>query len=133
MLNQQEVDAEEERQRELAATLPDEKRKAFYRDVSRELKDPDTYAVLNWFFLIGLHHFYLRRWARGMLDLSLFLLGLLLLFAQQPVLGIALIVLVSAMELWALFRAQLIVQDWNNGIYRRLLQRHGVNSRSSTL
>lgn len=126
MLNQQQVDAEEEQLRRLAARMPDERRKAFYQDVSRELKDPDTYAVLNWFFLVGLHHFYLRRCARGVLDLSLFLLGVALLILQQPLLGIALIVLVAAMELWALFRAQVIVQDWNNGVYRRLLQRHGA-------
>ncbi|MEX1033188.1 MAG: TM2 domain-containing protein [Cellvibrionaceae bacterium] len=125
MLNQQEVDAEEERLREMAGKLPDDKRKAFYREASRQLRDPDTYATLNWFFLVGLHHFYLGRWQRGLVDLGAFLLGLFLLFAQQYLLGSLLIGIVAIVELWALFHAQIIVQDWNNGIYQRLLEQQG--------
>lgn len=126
MLNQQDVNAEEERLRQLANTLSDEQRKEFYRDVKRQLRDPDTYAVFNWFFLAGLHHFYLGRWGRGLLNLAVFLLGVALIIVQLVWLGITLIVLVSVWELWALFRAQIIVQDWNNQLYRRLLKRYGI-------
>ena len=126
MLRQQDIDDEEERLREIAGALPGEQRRAFYREVSRELRDPDTYAALNWFFLVGLHHFYLHRWVRGAVNLGVFLLGVGLLFAQQFFDGIALIVLISVLELWALFRSQIIVQDWNNRVYRRLLERHGA-------
>lgn len=128
MLSQQDVNAEEERLRELANSLPDEQRKEFYREVKRQLRDPDTYAVLNWFFLAGLHHFYLGRWSRGFLNLAVFLIGVTLIIVQLTWFGIALIVLVSAWELWALFRAQVIVQDWNNQLYRRLLSRYGVHN-----
>lgn len=128
MLNQREVDAEEERLRELADALPDEQRKAFYRDVKRQLRDPDTYAALNWFFLAGLHHFYLGRWSRGLFNLAVFLIGVALIIVQLVWPGIALMVLVSGWELWALFRAQVIVQDWNNQLYRRLLSRYGVQN-----
>ena len=124
MLNQQEVNAEEERLRKLANALPDEQRKAFYREVKRELRDPDTYAVLNWFFLAGLHHFYLGRWGKGLINLAVFLVGVALIIVQLVWMGVALIVLVSVWELWALFRAQIIVQDWNNQLYRRLLSRY---------
>lgn len=126
MLNQQDVNAEEARLRQLANALPDEQRKEFYRDVKRQLRDPDTYAAVNWFFLVGLHHFYLGRWGRGLLNLAVFLLGVALIIAQLIWPGVALIVLVSVWELWALFRAQIIVQDWNNQLYRRLLKRYGI-------
>lgn len=76
MLDRDSVEAEEEQLREAAAALPDEQRRGFYREVKRELKDPDTYAVLNWFFLVGLHHFYLRRWGRGLLDIGLVIAGI---------------------------------------------------------
>jgi TM2 domain-containing membrane protein YozV len=123
MLNQQQVDAEEEQLRELAAALPDEARLAFYQQLKRELRDPDTYATLNWCFLAGLHHFYLGQWRRGLLNLAVFLIGVALLFSPLLWLGIALLVFISVIELWALFRAQIIIQHWNNQIMRRLLQR----------
>lgn len=124
MLNQYEVDAEEERLRERVNALPDERRKAFYDEARRALKDPDTYAVLNWFFLAGLHHFYLGRWQRGMADLALLIAGIMLFVSGQPLLGLLPILTVVALELWALFRSQVIVQDWNNEVYRRLLAQH---------
>lgn len=127
MLDQQAVNAEEERLRKIASELPDEQRKEFFQELSRSLRDPDTYAALNWFFLTGLHHFYLGRWQRGALDLGAFLLGLVCLVTGQVLAGIALLAFVSIIELWALFRAQIIVQDWNNQIYRRLLQSREIS------
>jgi len=124
MLKQSDLDAEEERLKARVRELPDEQRRDFYRALSPRLKDPDTYAVLNWFFLAGLHHFYLQRWLRGFINLAVFVTGLVLLFHARFGLGLALIALIIGVELWALFRAQCIVQDWNNALYRRLLQRY---------
>jgi TM2 domain-containing membrane protein YozV len=124
MLDKKAVAAEEERLREEANRLPPASRKAFYQEVSEQLKDPDTYAALNWFFVAGLHHFYLGRWWNGLADLVIFLVGVALIVAGFAVLGVAVILLVSAWELWALFRSQVIVQDWNNKLYRRALERH---------
>ncbi|MCW8194089.1 NRT1/PTR family MFS transporter [Proteobacteria bacterium 005FR1] len=128
MLNREAVEAEDERLSELAAQLPAPQRKDFYRALSRRLKDPDTYAALNWFFLAGLHHFYLGRWWWGAIDLAVFIIGVSLLFLQQYLPGILLILVISAIELWALFRAQVIVQDWNNRLTRDLLKQHGVEA-----
>lgn len=122
MLEQQQVDAEEERLRELAAALPDVQRQQFFQQLKRELRDPDTYATLNWCFLAGLHHFYLGQWRRGLFNLLVFIAGLALLFSPWPWLGVVLIVLISVAELWALFRSQIIIQHWNNQIMRRLLE-----------
>lgn len=121
MLAQQQVDAEEEQLRELAAALPDLQRQQFFQQLQRELRDPDTYAALNWCFPAGLHHFYLGQWRRGLFNLLVFIAGLALLFSPWPWLGVALIVLISVAELWALFRSQIIIQHWNNQIMRRLL------------
>lgn len=126
MLNQREVDAEEERLRALAQSLPDVQRKAFFQEAKERLRDPDTYAVLNWFFLAGLHHLYLGKWIKGLLNLAVFVAGIVLMFVQSVWLGLGLILVVSVWELWALFRAQIIVQDWNNRLYRDLLKRYGM-------
>jgi hypothetical protein len=71
VLDKATVEAQEEHLSELASQLPDPQRREFYQALSRKLKDPDTYAALNWFFLPGLHHFYLGRWWWGVFDLTL--------------------------------------------------------------
>lgn len=124
MLNRDEVEAEEEQLRAEARKLPDDARAAFFREVTRQLRDPDTYAVLNWFFLAGLHHFYLGRWGRGLFDLGLFLTGIALIALGQALAGIALVLFISVVELWALFRSQIIVQHYNNEIVRRVLSKY---------
>lgn len=121
MLKQDEIEAEEERLRNIASSLPDDERKQFYDEVKRELRDPDTYAVLNWFFLVGLHHAYLRRWLRAGLNVAVVIMGGILLADQQWLPGSAMILAVVIMEIWELFRSQLIVQDWNNRIFRSVL------------
>jgi len=126
MLRQQAVDAEEERLREIARNLPDDKRKSFYHALKRELRDPDTYATLNWFFMSGIHHFYLKRWLHGIADLALLILGVALLLSQAIWPGVLLIVVLLTWGLWSLLRSQIIVQDWNNQIYHRLLHEHGA-------
>ena len=125
MLKKREVDAEEERLRKAVNDLDDERRQAFYRDVRHRVRDPDTYAALNWFFIAGLHHFYLGRWQLGLADLAIFLGGVALILQGHLLPGVLAVAAISLWELWALFRAQVIVQDWNNRIYRQCLRLHG--------
>ncbi|WP_165855837.1 TM2 domain-containing protein [Marinobacter sp. JSM 1782161] len=126
MLKQSDVDSEEERLRNLAGKLPDESRKALFGELRGQIKDPDTYAVLNWFFPIGIHHLYLRRWFSALADIGLIAIGIVLLVLDFLWVGVILIGVVSAWELWALFRSQIIVQDWNNQVYRSLLDKYGA-------
>lgn len=121
MLSQSTVDEHEEQLRVRINKLTEDNRKQFYFRVKNQIKDPDTYAALNWFLIAGLHHFYLGKWVYGIFDLSLFAFGLLLIIYGYPYAGSAVIVFVLAIELWALFRSQIIVQDWNNMIYERVL------------
>lgn len=53
MLKQEEVDAEEESLRKAARELSEEQRAEFYRQAGKVVKDPDTYAALNWFLSPG--------------------------------------------------------------------------------
>jgi TM2 domain-containing membrane protein YozV len=122
MLEQVTVDEQEEALRQRINRLSDADRQQFFTRVKKEIKDPDTYATLNWFFVTGLHHFYLGKWLQGAFDLSAFVVGILLIVYDQVILGVALIVLVTVAELWALFRSQIIVQDWNNRIYAATLR-----------
>lgn len=113
-LHTPEVDAEEERLRGVLAGLDERVRKTAYLRIGERIRDPDTYATLNWFFICGLHHFYLGKYVRGGLNLLLFAFGALALFTGQVFSGLVLITLVSAVELYALFRSQVIVKDHNN-------------------
>ncbi len=127
MLDQRTLEAEDDRLRAAAAGLPDNERAAFHREARRRLRDPDTYAVLNWFFMVGLHHFYLGRHGRGLLDIGLVAAGIGLVIGGQILFGLAAIMVVFILELLALFRSQVIVQAWNNRIQRQLLREYGID------
>jgi hypothetical protein len=120
------IQAEEERIRQWVRELPDDKRLAFFKQAEKSLKDPDTYATLNFLFIAGLHHFYLGKWIRGSINLLIFVAGVLCIFAGLTGLGILILIAISAVELKALFKAQLVIQDYNNGvmqaIYREIVR-----------
>jgi len=120
-LKQSEVDAREEELRLEVRELPDEQRKAYFEQTERRLKDPDTYAVLNYLFIAGLHHFYLGRWFRGLINLAVFGGGIYLMFLDQWRNGFIVIGIITALELYALFRSQIIVQHYNNDISEEIL------------
>lgn len=120
MLKQNVVAAREEQLRLWVRDLPRAERVRFFRAAEKELKDPDTYAVLNYIFIAGLHHFYLGRWMRGLANLLVFSLGVVALLLGMIPLGVILLVGISILELYALFRAQTIVQAHNNEIMQRI-------------
>jgi len=110
------VQQDEERIRQLVRELPDDKKSLFFQQTEKNLKDPDTYATLNFLFIAGLHHFYLGNRIRGLINITIFFIGVLFLFIGLAALGILILIVISTIELKALFKAQLIVQDYNNGI-----------------
>ena len=120
------IQAEEERIRQWVRELPDDKRLAFFKQAEKSLKEPDTYATLNCLFIAGLHHFYLGKWIRGSINLLIFVAGVLCIFTGLTGLGILILIAISAVELKALFKAQLVIQDYNNGvmqaIYREIVR-----------
>ncbi|WP_114418279.1 TM2 domain-containing protein [Marinospirillum perlucidum] len=122
MLKKAQVEAEEEAIRRQVRDLPDDQRLAFFQACKDQLKDPDTYAVLNWIFIAGLHHFYLGRWLYGLINICIFWAGVLLLFLGLPWLGGFLVIGITLWEAYELFRSQIIVAQHNNCLMRRLYQ-----------
>ena len=102
--------------------LDDGDKKRFHENFSLAVKDPDTYAVLNFFFMAGLHHFYLAKILRGTINLIVFSVGIGCIFLNAIVVGVLLIGVILVIELPALFRAQLIVGHHNNELSSQLLQ-----------
>lgn len=117
----QELSDREEHLREQIRQLSDEQRKHYYRLERQQLKDPDTYAVLNYFFIAGLHHFYLGRTNRGLINIALMVVGLLLLPLFAP-LGVILLVTVFIVELPQLFKSQRIVYAHNLDLMDDILE-----------
>lgn len=114
MTTKEAVQEKEETIRALVRDLPDGNRAEFHEECEKKLKDPDTYAVLNYVFIASLHHFYLGKWLRGFANLLVFWAGVFMLFSEYHGFGIFAIVVVSVLELNELFRSQIIVQDYNN-------------------
>jgi hypothetical protein len=121
-VNAREAELEEERLRVAVRTLSDDERRRFYDIATPRLKDPDTYAALNWSLLAGMHHFYLGRWLRGSLTLFSFIGAVAALFSDAlrwPAMLMLLAIVV--IELTELFRSQTIVKNHNNCIMARAL------------
>ncbi len=116
MKTQEALQEDEERLRKLVRELPDEQRLLFFKQTERKLRDPDTYATLNYLFIAGLHHFYLGKWIRGLINLSIFLFGVMLLFTALAVVGVLLLIAITVVEFKALFKSQAIIQEYNNDV-----------------
>lgn len=114
----EQLNAQEEQLRSEVNALSPEQRKLFYQQEKRLVKDPDTYAVLNWFFAAGLHHFYLGRFQRGAVNLTLMLIGILTIYSF----GVFLIIVVLLIELPQLFKSQRIVHQYNNQVMADILK-----------
>ena len=132
-LRSQTVEEQEENLRTTAGELEETERKFFFKRFSEEYKDPDTYAVLNFFFIGGLHHFYLKKYVRGFVNLSLSISGFVLMFTApfQEIndyqvgafgAGISILALVTLIEIPNLFRSQTIAKDYNNRLSRKILK-----------
>ncbi|MBQ4845285.1 TM2 domain-containing protein [Pseudoalteromonas sp. MMG013] len=100
---------QEEALRQAVSLLPQEARKRYYQLEQTLVKDPDTYAVLNYFFAAGLHHFYLGKTLKGIMNLALMLIGL----ATLSSIGFFIILFVIIIELPQLFRSQTIIRKHN--------------------
>ena len=131
-LRSQIVEEQEENLRSSFRELEETERKFFFKRFSEEFKDPDTYAVLNFFFVGGLHHFYLKKYVRGFVNLSLSLCGFVLMFSApfQEIndyqvgafgAGILILALVTIIEIPNLFRSQIIAKDFNNRLSLEIL------------
>ena len=128
MISQEVIDSKEEEIRERVSRLSNDDKKVFYFLVNKKIKDPDTYAVLNWLFIAGLHHFYLHKFMRGFINLSLSgisLIGITMSLKNDSwssfLIFLGLGVLLFFIELPQLFASQKIVQEYNNTVMEEAL------------
>ncbi|MDO6707207.1 hypothetical protein [Photobacterium sp. 1_MG-2023] len=108
----EELEKKEELFRQQVNALPDEQKKAFYQIQSQKLKDPDTYAALNWFFLGGFHHCYLGKYALFLIELTILIVSVTGFFLGHSS-AIYLLILLVAYELPQLFFSQKIARQYN--------------------
>lgn len=121
-MNIEQLQQEEESLRVQVMELPQGLRKRYYQQEKKRVKDPDTYAVLNWLLICGLHHFYLGRMLRGTINFVAMLIGLVfMMFTTFPVWGLGIWGLVFLIELPQLFRSQQIVYQYNNRVMHEIL------------
>lgn len=121
------MDDEEESIRQKISQCSDEERQKIYREIKQKLKDPDTYAALNYGLVAGLHHLYLGKYLRTVIELTLFIFGVVLL-ANDFLIGLVFVISMVALELFELFRSQIIVQDYNNKLMRKIIIRNASNA-----
>ena len=112
--------AESDALRRRVTQLPGEARRAYYSEEAKLVKDPDTYAVLNYFFVFGLHHFYLGKFFTGLICLILYVIGMVTFLVG----GWIIILLLALFDLPQLFFSQRIVHRHNNQIARRLVEKY---------
>ncbi|EHR6179916.1 TPA: hypothetical protein NJ448_004583 [Vibrio parahaemolyticus] len=108
----EQLEQNEELLRRQVNSLPESQKKEFYERQSKKLKDPDTYATLNWFFLGGFHHCYLGKYALFALELTMLIVSIIGLVLGHPSAFLILALLVIY-ELPQLFFSQKIVRQYN--------------------
>ena len=117
------VEYESQRLKERVRELNDDQRRHYFNLLEPALKDHDTYAVLNYLLLPGLHHFYLGKFFRGSLNLIILLTGTSLIFFTKYVfVGTLIIFFILIVELLALFISQVIVMNHNNHLSKEILE-----------
>ncbi len=121
--NTEQLRLEENQLREQVAALSITQKRHYYAQELQQIKDPDTYAVLNWFFIAGLHHFYLGKWQRGLINLVLMFTGLLFFISGMfSLLGAVFILFIFIIELPQLFNSENIIYSYNNQLMKKLLK-----------
>lgn len=124
MFSEKELNLEEHELREQIRSLPDRQRQYYLQLESGGLKSPDRYLLLNRLFPLGLHHFYLARWGRGIVNAGLTAAGLtLLLGTGQVVYGLMLLAAMVFIEIPQLLNARHLVHSRNNRYMAKCLAR----------
>lgn len=108
----EQLEKQEELLRSQINSLPEHQKKEFYERQSKSLKDPDTYATLNWFFLGGFHHCYLGKYALFALELILLIVSIVGFVLGHPS-AFLILALLIIYELPQLFFSQKIARQHN--------------------
>lgn len=123
----EQLENKEEHLRKQVNALPENQKREFYHRQSKQLKDPDTYAALNWFFLGGFHHCYLGKYGLFALEITLLTISIVgFILGHSGALFI--VVLLIIYELPQLFFSQKIARQYNHqlscDIFEDVTHRH---------
>lgn len=122
MFSQKELNLEEHLLREQIRQLSPAELARYDQCEIPRLKQPDVYLVLNLLFPFGVHHFYLQRWGRGVLNLLLTLASIMSASGVNPwevrnlLLALMLLLAMIIIDLPQLINARLLVHSRNNRI-----------------
>lgn len=124
MFSAKELNLEETDLRAQVALLSESQQQQYARLEKAALKSPSTYAILNWFFLLGAHHFYLHRWVRGLINLALTLASLyLIVIMESRNYGGAVLLAVAIIEIPQLLNYEHLVHAFNIRAMRHCLRK----------
>lgn len=123
MFSEKELNLDETDLREQVSLLTEMQREAYTACEKAALKSPATYAALNSLFFLGAHHFYLRRWLRGLINLVLGLTVASLLLGGQILYGCAILLALAIVEIPQLLNFEHLVHSRNNNSMRQCLIR----------
>lgn len=122
MFTEKALNLDEQELREQIRSLSDEQRTRYHDMELQQLKHPGTYLRLNLASPLGLHHFYLRRWGRGLFNLTLTLLALAMILSDfLAAYGIMLLLAVILVDIPQLLQARLLVHSYNNHVMTQCL------------
>lgn len=124
MFSEKVLNLEEHELRDSIRALSPTQRRRYDLLEARLLKRPRTYLRLNIAFPLGLHHFYLGRLLRGLMNLSLTLTALfLLLYTNFIAYGWMVLLATVLLDIPQLMNARLLVHSRNNQIMADCLKR----------
>lgn len=123
MFSEKELNLEETELREQVSLLSQEEMTRYLALEQSVFKRPGTYAVLNSLFFLGAHHFYLRRWLRGLINLILGITALSLVLGTALLYGAVILLAMAIVEIPQLLNYEHLVHAYNNRAMRQCLQR----------
>lgn len=123
MFSQKELNLEETELREQISLLSALERQRYLALEQSAFKRPSTYAACNSLFFLGAHHFYLRRWVRGIITLLLGLIAITLLLSTALLYGAAILLALAIVEIPQLLNYEHLVHAYNNKAMRHCLLR----------
>jgi TM2 domain-containing membrane protein YozV len=133
MFSEKELNLEEHELRDSIRALLASQRRRYDLQEARLLKRPSTYLRLNLLFPLGLHHFYLGRMIRGLMNLSLTLTALfLLLYTEFIAYGWMVLLATILLDIPQLMNARLLVHSRNNQIMAECLKRASQSGSRAT-
>lgn len=117
----EQLESKEEHLRKQVNALPENQKREFYHRQSKQLKDPDTYAALNWLFVGGFHHCYLGKYALFALEISLLTISMVGFFLGHSG-ALVILALLVIYELPQLFFSQKIARQYNYQLSCRIFE-----------